>query len=165
MRLVETVYQSGVIATIEQFTYKEEELRLFVIYTSFDKDKQPLYVGSSKDFYNTHFLNSFRLLFFDEIKYVGFCFFRNEDDLKDARKYYIKVRQPIHNKHKYNKLKLYKDMDFHLGVDKDDLAVRNSEMMQRWQEWLGTDDRFDGIETNNDVLPLRQFADYTEDSQ
>lgn len=139
MLLIETVYQPGVIATIEQFTYREEELRLFVIYTYYNKDEQPLYVGCSKDFYNAHYLNSERLTFFDEIKYVGFYFFENEEDIKDAKKYFIKVRQPIHNKHKYENLKLYKDMEYHLGVDKDDLVVLNSEMMQRWQEWLGTD--------------------------
>lgn len=136
MNLPETVYQRGIIAIIEQFTYADEELRQYVIYTYYNKQQKPLYIGSSKDFYNSHYFNSQRLPFWNEVEFVGFCFFKSEKEINDARKYFIKVRKPLYNKHKYASLKLLTDMEEVLGEDMDDLVVYNYEMEKRWREFL-----------------------------
>ena len=135
MNEVTSVYTRGVIATIEQFTFTEEKLRLFIIYTYYNKEGAPLYIGCSKDFYNAHYFNSQRLPFFDDVEYVGFFFLENEAEIKDARKYFIRAREP-----KYNQRKC-KDTPLLPGLDPscDDLVVCRQEMEQRWAEWLGVD--------------------------
>jgi len=127
-----SVYTAGVIATIEQFTLIDESLRQFVIYTYYNKEGEPLYIGCSKAFYSCHYLNAGRLSFFEDVEYVGFVFFDNEADMKDARKYFIKAREP-----KYNQRKC-KSMQTLPGLDPaaDDLVVSRKEMEQRWDEWL-----------------------------
>lgn len=134
-----SVYAQGVIAAIELFTLAEEELRQFVIYTYYDISEKPLYVGYSKSFYSAHFSNAERLSFFDEIEYVGFVFFDNEEDMKNARNYYIRARNPIYNKRKYEDLPRLPGLD----EDSDDLVVSNRQMMHRWEEWLGDDSMTD----------------------
>ena len=136
MNKVENVCQPGIIAAIEQFTLKGEDLRLFVVYTYYDKNEEPLYIGCSKDFYNAHYLNKYRLSYCDEIEYVGFVFLDNEDDMKDARKYYIRARNP-----KYNQRKC-KDTPLLPGLDPsdDDFVVYQKQMERRWGEWLGNND-------------------------
>lgn len=136
MNLPENVYQKGVIGIIEQFTFADEALRQYVVYTYYDQQRRPLYIGASKDFYNAHYLNSQRLSFWDEVEFVGFYFFECEEDIKEARKYFIKIRNPLYNKHKYESLKLLADMEYHLSEDMDDLVVWNDEMMERWREFL-----------------------------
>ena len=136
MNDVLTVYQPGVIAIIEQFTYAVEELRQFVIYTYYNKNEEPLYVGCSKDFYNAHYFNSGRLSFFDEIEYVGFVLCENEINMKESKKYYIRARQPKYGRGKHLTLPYLKGCDIY----GDDLVVSTKEMVQRWQEWLSDDD-------------------------
>lgn len=114
MKKVTTVYQKGVIATIEQFTYADEELRQYVVYTYYDKDWNLLYIGRSKAFYHAHFFNAQRLSCFEKVKYVGFIFLENEKDMVDAKKFYKKNEQKI-------------DEDF---------IVPRAEMEQRWDEWI-----------------------------
>lgn len=133
MRKATTVYQPGVIAAIEQFTYAAKELKQFVIYTYYDKDENPLYVGSSTTFYDAHYFNTQRFDWFCDVKYVGFIFMENEDQIKDARKYYIKARSPLHNKRKCKSVPQLPG----LQEDEDDLVVLEKEMRQRWCEWLG----------------------------
>ena len=127
-----SVYQSGVIGRIEQFTYAAEELRQFVIYTYYNRDGEPLYVGSSKAFYDAHYFNSGRLDFFDEIEYVGFFFLDSEEEIKDARKYFIKARAPKYNQRKCVGTDLLPGLD----PSADHLVVLRKEMEQRWQENL-----------------------------
>lgn len=136
MNEVISVYTPGVIAAIEVFTLAEEELRQFVIYTYYDKNEEPLYIGASKDFYNAHYLNGNRLDFFEEVEYVGFVFLENEANMKEAKPYYIRARQPKHGRSKYQKLPYLKGCD----VYGDDFVVSRSEMEQRWHEWLAPDD-------------------------
>ena len=45
MQQVETVYQRGIIAAIDQFTLAEEELRLYVIYTYYHMKMKDLYIS------------------------------------------------------------------------------------------------------------------------
>lgn len=133
MEEVISVYTPPIIAYIEQFTLADEELRQFVIYTYYDKDEQPLYVGASKDFYNAHYFNSNRLEFFEEVEYVGFVVLKNEANMKEAKPYYIRARQPKYGRSKYPKLPYLKGCD----VWSDDFVVSVAEMEQRWREWLG----------------------------
>ncbi len=112
MKEATTVYQPGIIATIEQFTYADEELRQYVVYTYYDKDWNLLYIGRSKNFYNAHYFNDQRLSFFEKVEYVGFVFLENEKDMIDAKKLYEKNKQEL-------------DEDF---------IVPRAEMEQRWDE-------------------------------
>lgn len=136
MNSVDSCYTPGIIGTIEQFTLNEEELRRFVIYTYYNKDGQPLYVGRSMAFYDAHYLNLERLQFFSEVEYVGFLFMRNENDIKNAKKYYVKARNPKYNQRKCKKLEFLPEME-NLDWEYDDLVVREKEMRQRWSEFLG----------------------------
>lgn len=144
-----SVYDQGVC--VETFTFAEEELRQFVIYTYYSKEEQPLYVGASKDFYNAHYFNSQRLPFFDDVAYVGFFLLDNEADMKDARKYFIKAREPLHNQRKC------KDTPLLPGLDPscDDFVVSANEMEQRWREWLG-------IETTLQDLQIDKKSENSE---
>ena len=139
MEEVTSVYTQGVIAAIEQFTLAGEELRQFVIYTYYDKDEQPLYVGASKDFYNAHYFNSQRLSYFGEVEYVGFVFLKNEANMKESKSFYIRARQPKYGRSKYPNLPYLKGCDVHT----DDVVVSVTEMEQRWREWLGQDEEED----------------------
>lgn len=136
MNKVESCCIPGNIAIIEQFTLAVEELRQYVVYTYYDDAEQPLYVGCSKDFYNAHFNNLDRLIFANDIKYVGFFFLDNEADMKDAKKHLVKARQP-----KYNQ-RVYKDTPLLPGLDPscDDLVVYEGQMRKRWAEWLGQEE-------------------------
>ncbi len=133
MNSVDSCYTPGIIGTIEQFTLSEEELRQFVLYTYYDKDGQPLYLGNSKSFYNSHYLNMERLSCASEIEYVGFIFLRDESEMRDAKKYYVKARNPKHNQRKYSSVELLPGVDW----SEDDLVVSEKEMRQRWCEFLG----------------------------
>ena len=136
MNEVISVYTSPIIAYIKVFTLAEEELRQFVIYTYYDKNGEPLYVGASKDFYTAHYQNADRLNFFKEVEYVGFVFLETEENMKEAKPYYIRARQPKHARSKYPKLPYLKGCD----VFGDDFVVSREEMERRWAEWLGPDD-------------------------
>lgn len=130
MNKVQSVYQRGVIATIEQFGYEEEELRQFVVYTYYDKSEKPIYIGCSKDFYNTHYLNMNSMSYADEVAYIGFVFTADEREMKGVKGFYIKARNPKYNKKKYETMPLIKEI-----VEEDDLVVSRSEMEQRWREF------------------------------
>lgn len=138
MNKVENVCQPGTIATIERFTFVgfagDDNLRQYVVYTYYNSNGESLYVGGSKDFYNAHYLNYQRLSFMHEVEYVGFVFFKNEEDIKDAKKFYIKNRNPKYNKHKYSNL------TGHVEIEDDVLVVYCEQMERRWREWLGSDD-------------------------
>lgn len=139
MNKVESVCVPGNIAIIEQFTYAEEELRLYVIYTYYDKAGTPLYVGCSKSFYEAHYFNSERFSFFDEVEYVGFKFFEYEAEIKDARKYFIKARNPKYNQRKCVSTPLLPGLD----PSCDDLVVYRAQMERRWDEWLRSEEEID----------------------
>ena len=128
-----SVYAQGVFTAIEQFIYAAEELRQFVIYTYYDKAEEPLYVGCSKDFYNAHYFNSQRLKYFDEIEYVGFIFLRSEENMKETKKYYVRAREPKHNRGKHIDLPYIKGCD----VYSDDFVVNMYEMEVWWRVTLG----------------------------
>lgn len=113
-KMVDDVYQQGVIAIIEQFTLNIEELRLFVVYSYYDKDWNLLYIGRSRSFYNTHYFNSERLEFFDDVHYVGFLFFKNDEEIIEAKKFFKKI-----------------------GWIHEELIVTRKQMERRWHEWLG----------------------------
>lgn len=130
-----SIYTPGVIVAIEQFAYAVEELRQFVIYTYYDKAEEPLYIGCSKDFYNAHYFNSQQLNYFDEIEYVGFIFLRSEENMKETKKYYIRAREPKHNRGKYIDLPYIKGCD----VYSDDFVVNMHEMETWWRATLGLD--------------------------
>lgn len=136
MEEVVSVYTPGVQVAIELFTLAEEELRQFVIYTYYDKDEQPLYVGASKDFYNAHYFNGNRLPYFGDVEYVGFVFLKNEANMKEAKPFYIRARQPKYGRSKYPDLPYLKGCD----VQSDDVVVSVGEMEQRWREWLGQEE-------------------------
>lgn len=123
-----TVYQPGVIAKVEQFCYSEVQLRLYIVYTYYDKNGNPLYVGCSRDFYNTHYLNLERHSW--EIEYIGFVFMKNEEEINDAKRYFIKWRNPKYNKIRYKNLQSIEPME-------DDFVVKHDELLKRWQEFLG----------------------------
>lgn len=132
MNKPDSCYTPGVIGTIEQFTIAEEELRQFVLYTYYDKAGNPLYLGCSKAFYDAHYFNSERLPFFSEIEYVGFIFLRDERDMKDAKKHYMKARNPRYNRMTRVSVELSPEIDWFC----DDLVVKEKEMRQRWREFL-----------------------------
>jgi len=136
MNEVVSVYTPGVIAAIEMFTLADEALRQFVIYTYYNEEEEPLYVGCSKSYYHAHYFNSERLSFFDQIKYVGFVFLKTEANMKESKKYYIRARQPKHGRGKHLDLPYLKGCDTY----GDDFVITLEEMEQRWQEWLGEDD-------------------------
>lgn len=133
MNKPETVYQGGVIAVIEQFCYNWQaypELTLYVVYTYYDTNGQPLYVGASKDFFNTHYFNSKRLKFFNDVKYVGLVFADDEAEMKDMKRYYTRARQPRYAKTLYSNLPIRPDLD------SLELVVSETEMSKRWREFL-----------------------------
>ena len=128
-----SVYESGVIATIEQFCYNWEvypELKLYVVYTYYDANGKPLYIGASQDFHNTHYFNGKRLQFFNDVKYVGLVFAENEAEMKDMKKYYTRARLPQYAKTLYKSLPVLPDLDM------IELVVSEAEMSQRWKEFL-----------------------------
>ena len=133
MNKPETVYQPGVIGAIEQFCYNLQaypELTQYVVYTYYDKDEQPLYIGASRDFYNAHYFNRNRLDFFKNIKYVGFVFADNEAEMKDMKRYYTRARLPRYAKN------LYLDLPVLPDLDSIELVVSEKEMCKRWHEFL-----------------------------
>ena len=129
---VESVYCPGVIGAIEMFTFKKDFLEYFVVYTYYNKEEEPLYIGYSTSFYDAHYFNQGKQ-FGKEIEYVGFVFFENAEEMKDAKKYYIEARNPKYNKRKYKAVPCLEGLD----ISSDDIVVRNEEMTRRWQEWLG----------------------------
>ena len=82
-----------------------------------------------------NYFNSQRLLYFDEVKYVGFVFLESEENMKESKKYYIRARQPKHNRGKYRELPYLDGCNVHT----DDLVVSVHEMENRWREWLAPD--------------------------
>lgn len=132
MTEVYSVYQPRVSAVFERFNLKVEELRLFVVYTYYDKDGQPLYVGCSKSFCDAHYFNTTRLSFFNDIQYVGFVFFSCESELKEFKPIYIKARKPKYNKHQYKAVPEDKELTKFYGVEADELVVEVKEMEDYW---------------------------------
>lgn len=131
MKKINDVYQQGIIAFVEQFCYAEEELRQYVVYTYYDNEKRPLYVGRSRDFYNTHYINqSVHKEFMKDVVYIGFMVMENEEEIKDAVKHVIKWREPKFNKKKY------KD-EIELAPLEDDIVLSREQMEQRWREFVG----------------------------
>lgn len=126
---INDVYEQGTIAFVEQFTIAEEELRQYVVYTYYDKNEEPLYVGRSRAFYDTHHLNYDNKDFMDEVEYIGFLVFDNEEITKVAVKDVINYRKPKHNKRHYK-------VDETLIVPEDDIVLKKDQMEQRWREWL-----------------------------
>lgn len=133
MNKPETVYQPGVIAAIEQFCYNLQaypELTQYVVYTYYDKNGAPLYIGVSRDFYNAHYFNSNRLPFFQDIQYVGLVFADNEAEMKDMKRYYTRARLPRYANTHYMKLPVLPDLD------SIELVVNEEEMRRRWREFV-----------------------------
>lgn len=130
MRDVCPVWVSGVGSRLEQFLYADEELRQYVVYTYYSKERDPLYIGCSKSFYHAHYFNSQRLPFFDEVKYLGFFFLESESEIRDAKKHFIRAREPKHNKIKE------RGTAFLPGLDSsaDDFVVLRSEMEEFWED-------------------------------
>ena len=126
---IRDVYEQGIIAFVEQFTIAEEELRQYVVYTYYDKNEEPLYVGRSKAFYDTHSLNYNNKEFMDDVEYIGFLVFDNEEITKIAVKDVIGYRKPKHNKRYYK-------VDDTAIVPDDDIVLKKSQMEQRWREFL-----------------------------
>ncbi|MDV9420727.1 hypothetical protein RZ835_017890 [Clostridioides difficile] len=131
MKKIDDVYQQGTIAFVEQFCYAEEELRQYVVYTYYDNEKRPLYVGRSRDFYNTHYINqSSHKEFMKDVVYIGFMLMENEEETKDAVKYVIRWREPKYNKKKYR-------VEKELTPLEDDIVLARGQMEQRWREFVG----------------------------
>ena len=59
----------------------------------------------------------------------------NEAEIKDAKKYYVKARNPKYNQRQCQKLEFLPGME-NLDWEYDDLVVREKEMRQRWQGFL-----------------------------
>lgn len=127
MKKIDDVYTQGITAFVEQFTYAEEELRQYVVYTYYDQKEKPLYVGRSKDFYNTHYLNENTKEFMNEVVYIGFMIMKNEKETKEAVKHVIRWREPKYNKKKYK-------VNIELSPLKDDVILLREQMEKRWHE-------------------------------
>lgn len=127
MKKIDDVYTPGIIAFVEQFTYADEELRQYVVYTYYDQEEKPLYVGRSKDFYNTHYLNENTKEFMNEVVYIGFMIMKNEKETKEAVKHVIRWRKPKYNKKKYK-------VNIKLSPLKDDVILLREQMEKRWHE-------------------------------
>ena len=84
MKEAVSVYQQGVIAKIEQFTYKDEALRLYVVYSYYDREWNLLRIGRSRNFYNVHTFNNFQIR--GGVEYVGFVFCENEAEAIEKKK-------------------------------------------------------------------------------
>lgn len=130
-----SIHEYDVIEALERLTIDYDELRQLVIYTYYDKNELPLYVGVSKDFYMEHSFNSKNLRCFKDIKYVGFVFLKDKTDINELKKYYIRARQPQYNQRKYEEI-LY-SMEF--DVNSDDFVVSEKEMVKKWKEWIATE--------------------------
>lgn len=131
---------------LEQLLYKDESLRQYLIYTYYDKNEEPLYVGCSKSFYDAHYFNSERLPFFKDVVYVGFFFLDNEEDMKDARKYFIRAREPKFNQRKCKSTELLPGLD----PSADSLVITVEAMEALWEHLLGEEER-DPIEAAEDL--------------
>lgn len=129
MKKIDDVYTQGIIAFVEQFTYADEELRQYVVYTYYDQEENPLYIGRSKDFYNTHYINENTKEFMKEVVYIGFMVMENEDETKEAVKHIISWRKPRYNKKKYN-------AEIELSLLEDDIFLSREQMEKRWSEFL-----------------------------
>ena len=130
MKKVDDVYERGIIAFVEQFCYAAEELRQYVVYTYYDENGEALYVGRSRDFCNTHYLNGNAKEFMDNVVYVGFLIMESEKEIKEAVKYVISWRNPKFNKRKYL---VKKD----LAPLEDDIVLLKEQMERRWEEFTG----------------------------
>lgn len=122
------VEQPGIIGKVEQFCYDYIDLRLYVVYTYYDQNGTPLYVGCSRDFYNTHYLNLKRNSW--DIEYIGFVFMENEEEIQDAKRYFIEWRNPKYNKRRYKNLQKIDPLE-------DDFVVKNYDLINRWQISMG----------------------------
>lgn len=147
MDQVYSVLDSGVACQLELFILNVEELRQYVVYVYYNIVEEPLYVGCSKSFYNAHYFNSQRLHFFDEVEYVGFVFLDNEENMKDAKKYYVKALNPKHNKHKYNDVMLLPDLD----KQSNWLVVSKRQMEHIWTECLEDEEDLFGVSLREKV--------------
>lgn len=126
---IDDVYAPGIIAFVEQFTYAVEELRQYVIYTYYDKEQKPLYVGRSRDFYNAHHINGNTKEFMKDVVYIGFIVMENEEEIKEAVKLIISFRKPIYNKKQYK-------VDVELSLLDNDIFLLKEQMEKRWREFL-----------------------------
>ena len=111
---VVSVY-SSIIGEIEAFSLDLGEYNPMVIYSYYDKDWNLLYIGRSKHFYDAHYLNSNKLNFFNEVKYVGFLYVQNDTKLTDNQKRYFKNNPE---------------------ALKEDFIVNRMQMEKRWKEFL-----------------------------
>lgn len=123
--------ETGVIAIVEQFTYCEPALRLYCVYTYYDRDGKVLWVGATRNFYETHCRNLQERFFAGRIVYIGFAFLQSEEELRDVLKYYVRARHPLYNREKYEDVPFLKG----LGSASDDLVVSNRDMLSLWDEW------------------------------
>ena len=104
-----------------------KELTPNVVFVYYDKDETPLYVGSSKNFYDAHYWHLQKDEFADEIEYVGLRFYDDPAEIDTARRYWMKQLQPKFNK-RPDRLKdpAYQDKT-------DELIVREIEMVYFWE--------------------------------
>ena len=124
---------------LEQFLYNVPELRLYVIYTYYDKDFNPLYVGASHAFYDTHALNYNRKSMKETMEkavYVGFVFYDDEETMKELKKYWIAHKNPIYNKRKNLSLEIpYGIVD----SDDDDELIVSKDKLEKYWRWHNGD--------------------------
>ena len=118
---------------LEQFLW-QTVIDTFVIYTYYDANEKPLYVGASKGFYDRRYLDMYRFgdVENEKIKYTGLVFYDTEEAMKEAKKHWIAYKRPLWNKRKYENFSFFDDV-----IGEDELVVNDDKLLKYWSWHLG----------------------------
>lgn len=74
-----------------------------VVYTFYGKEREPLYVGSSSDFYERFRVGHWRKSYWEEIEEIGIRLYPDREQMRIAEMAWICIKKPKYNRDaKYN---------------------------------------------------------------
>ena len=131
---------------LEGFCWQNIEgmgFKQYVIYTYYDKDLNPLYVGASSDFYNRRYLDMYRFgdVENEKIKYTGFIDYENEKEMKEAKKHWISFKSPLWNKRKYESFSPNYDV-----IDEEELVIDDKGLINYWDYFWNSESNIQKVD-------------------
>ena len=111
-------------------TFLIKELTPCVVYTYYNKNKEPLYTGKSIDFYDRHYWHMVRDEYSDEIEYVGLRFYDSPAEMEIAELFWIQKLKP-----QYNRASKHDACFSSLSVSdcSDELVVYEWDLIEYWR--------------------------------